>query len=180
MALIAAKCPECGAEIEVNTGKEAGICQHCGNAFVTARAINQGTGDTRNLVANENNFNGNQAAVSMDSHVNSLIQAQRELQMGHYSSYELLRHLDDVRENIPNGSQKIIEMFQEAGLYQMAEKSISQEEKFEWGLSVIILLTRYDNDNILGWLMEWKKETKWVKGGQNILRLAPDSEKEAY
>lgn len=116
----------------------------------------------------------------MDSHVNSLIQAQRELQMGHYSSYELLRHLDDVRENIPNGSQKIIEMFQEAGLYQMAEKSISQEEKFEWGLSVIILLTRYDKDNILGWLMEWKKETKWVKGGQNILRLAPDSEKEAY
>lgn len=40
MALIAAKCTECGANIKVDESKDAGICQHCGTAFVTQKAIN--------------------------------------------------------------------------------------------------------------------------------------------
>ena len=40
MALIAAKCTECGANIEVDESKDAGICKYCGTAFVTQKAIN--------------------------------------------------------------------------------------------------------------------------------------------
>jgi len=41
MALVAAKCTECGASIEVDDCKEAGICNFCGTAFITQKVINQ-------------------------------------------------------------------------------------------------------------------------------------------
>ena len=40
MGLVAAKCPECGANINVDESKDAGICEFCGTAFVTEKAIN--------------------------------------------------------------------------------------------------------------------------------------------
>ena len=40
MALVAAKCTQCGAAIEVDESKEAGICPHCGTAFITEKVIN--------------------------------------------------------------------------------------------------------------------------------------------
>ncbi len=40
MGFIPAKCTQCGAEIEVDNTKEAGICKYCGTAFITEKAIN--------------------------------------------------------------------------------------------------------------------------------------------
>lgn len=40
MALVAAICTQCGARIEVDDALEAGVCKHCGMAFVTEKAIN--------------------------------------------------------------------------------------------------------------------------------------------
>lgn len=40
MGFVVAKCTECGANIEVDDTKEAGICKYCGTAFVTENAIN--------------------------------------------------------------------------------------------------------------------------------------------
>lgn len=40
MGLVAAKCTQCGANIEVDASKDAGICSFCGTAFVTEKAIN--------------------------------------------------------------------------------------------------------------------------------------------
>ena len=40
MGFIPARCTQCGAAIEVDDTKEAGICKHCGTAFVTEKAIN--------------------------------------------------------------------------------------------------------------------------------------------
>ena len=40
MAFIPARCTQCGANIEVDDTKDAGICKHCGTAFVTEKAIN--------------------------------------------------------------------------------------------------------------------------------------------
>ena len=40
MALVPAICTQCGAQIEVDDAKEAGICQHCGTAFITEKVIN--------------------------------------------------------------------------------------------------------------------------------------------
>lgn len=39
MGLVAAKCPNCGANIEVDMNTKAGICKYCGTAFVTQEAI---------------------------------------------------------------------------------------------------------------------------------------------
>ncbi|MGY3665393.1 MAG: hypothetical protein ACXAHE_16460 [Roseburia sp. 1XD42-69] len=39
MPLVAAKCTQCGANIEVDDSKEAGICKYCGTAFITEKAI---------------------------------------------------------------------------------------------------------------------------------------------
>ena len=43
MALIPAKCTQCGANIEVDDTHEAGICKYCGTAFITEKAINNGS-----------------------------------------------------------------------------------------------------------------------------------------
>ena len=39
MAFVAAKCPQCGGNIQVDDTKEAGICPFCKTAFVTEKAI---------------------------------------------------------------------------------------------------------------------------------------------
>lgn len=39
MAITAAKCTQCGAAIKVDAERDAGICPHCGTAFVTQKAI---------------------------------------------------------------------------------------------------------------------------------------------
>ncbi len=40
MPFVAAKCTQCGANIEVDDTKEAGICKYCGTAYITEKAIN--------------------------------------------------------------------------------------------------------------------------------------------
>lgn len=37
MAMIPAKCTNCGANIQVDKTKEAGICESCGTAFITEK-----------------------------------------------------------------------------------------------------------------------------------------------
>ena len=43
MALVPAICTQCGAQIEVDDTHEAGVCNHCGTAFITEKAINNYT-----------------------------------------------------------------------------------------------------------------------------------------
>ena len=63
MALVPAKCTQCGGNIEVDDTHEAGICQHCGTPFITEKAIiNYTTNITNNndfAGANINVVNGN-------------------------------------------------------------------------------------------------------------------------
>lgn len=52
MSLVAAKCTECGAQIEVDSSKEGGVCKYCGTSFLTEKVIN-------NYITNvQNNFDG--------------------------------------------------------------------------------------------------------------------------
>lgn len=39
MGFIPARCTQCGAEIKVDSSKEAGICEHCGTPFITEKVI---------------------------------------------------------------------------------------------------------------------------------------------
>ncbi len=53
MGLVAARCTQCGAAIEVDEAKDAGICKHCGTAFVTEKVIHQyHTNITQNITKN--------------------------------------------------------------------------------------------------------------------------------
>lgn len=63
MAMIAAKCTQCGANIQVDDTKEAGICESCGTAFVTEKAIN----NYNTYVTNNNNFSGANINVTSDN-----------------------------------------------------------------------------------------------------------------
>ena len=54
MPLVAAKCTQCSANIEVDDTKEAGICKYCGTAFITEKAIN----NYNTYITNNNNFAG--------------------------------------------------------------------------------------------------------------------------
>ena len=40
MPIVPAKCTQCGANIDIDSDRDAGICQYCGTAFITEKAIN--------------------------------------------------------------------------------------------------------------------------------------------
>lgn len=61
MPLVPAICTQCGAQIEVDNTHEAGICKHCGTAFITEKAINN-----YNTTVN-NNFNGAYVTFNVES-----------------------------------------------------------------------------------------------------------------
>ena len=54
MPIVPAKCPQCGADIEVDTTHEAGICKNCGAPFVTEKVLK-----SQNIfITNNNDFSG--------------------------------------------------------------------------------------------------------------------------
>ncbi len=57
MGLIAAKCTQCGANIQIDDTKEAGICEFCGTAFINEKAINNYNISMDNVVINSDNVN---------------------------------------------------------------------------------------------------------------------------
>lgn len=52
MSLVVAKCTQCGANIEVDPDKEAGICPNCGTAFITEKVIHNYTITNNMNIAN--------------------------------------------------------------------------------------------------------------------------------
>ena len=54
MPIVPAKCPQCGADIEVDTTHEAGLCKNCGVPFVTEKVLK-----SQNIfITNNNDFSG--------------------------------------------------------------------------------------------------------------------------
>lgn len=73
MALLPAKCPECGGFVEVDSEKKLGICQHCGQPFVVEDAIQT----FNNYYNTTNNYNtthnyGDGAVVNVFENQNSV------------------------------------------------------------------------------------------------------------
>lgn len=61
MGIVAAKCPQCGANIKVDEEKDAGICEYCGTPFITEKAIN----NYNTYVTNNNVYNFAGATVNL-------------------------------------------------------------------------------------------------------------------
>ena len=179
MGLVAAKCTQCGANIEVDDTKEAGICKFCGTAFITEKAIN----NYNTYITNNNNFYGANVTVQNNENIDGLlILAKSELQAKYYGSKDLYKYLDDIVIKSSEGTKRIIDLFQEMGLYKLAETAIDQEGDVDQEYEIANLLMKYDSDNIIGWLMEWRinEFAQDINVGENIIRLAKDSEKSMY
>lgn len=61
MALVQAKCTNCGANLEVDSSNEAAICQACGTPFIVEKAINN-YNTTNNIKADVVNVYGGNSA----------------------------------------------------------------------------------------------------------------------
>ena len=100
MPFVAAKCTQCGANIEVDDSKEAGICKFCGTAFITEKAItNYNTYVT-------NNFAGANINVTGANIENLLTLAKNAEEIGNYS--EARDYYTRVLENQPNNCDALV------------------------------------------------------------------------
>lgn len=61
MALVQAKCTNCGANLEIDNSKDAAICQFCGTPFIVEKAINN-YNTTNNIKADVVNVYGGNSA----------------------------------------------------------------------------------------------------------------------
>jgi DNA-directed RNA polymerase subunit RPC12/RpoP len=84
MPLVSAKCTECGAIVELDNTKKAGICTHCGNAFIVEEAVN---------IFNNANFNVNVDKVV----VNENLELKNKINT---ISREILRKIEIARRQI--------------------------------------------------------------------------------
>ena len=76
MPLVPAICTQCGAQIEVDNTHEAGICKHCGTAFITEKAINNYATYINNNFSIENINVGGADMENMYSAVQKAINAK--------------------------------------------------------------------------------------------------------
>lgn len=60
MSLVPAICTQCGAQIKVDSSKEAAICEHCGTTFIVEKAIN----NYNTYVTNNNSFAGSTIVIN--------------------------------------------------------------------------------------------------------------------
>lgn len=66
MPLVAAKCTQCGANIEVDATREAGICPHCGTAYITEKAVNNYHTNINATVTQTTNINAQTVHMHQD------------------------------------------------------------------------------------------------------------------
>lgn len=90
MPLVPAKCPQCGANIEIDDSKDAGICKYCGTAFITEKAIN----NYNTYVTNNNSFAGASIVVQSDTeNIEKLIErASTFIKLKEYDDAEKAYH----------------------------------------------------------------------------------------
>ncbi len=100
MPLVAAKCTQCGANLEVDNTKEAGICKYCGTAFITEKAIN----NYNTYVTN--NFAGANINVMGANIENLLVLAKNAEEIGNYD--EARDYYTRVLENQPTNCEALV------------------------------------------------------------------------
>lgn len=145
MALVAAKCTQCGGNIKVDNTQDAGICEFCGTPFITEKAINNYNTFVTNSFAGAN-IN----VVGVNSN-NLLLLAKNAEDVGNYE--EANAYYTRVLENSPQNcdaligkgvsalynsnlnnikSDELIGYFSKAIEYKKAEPQISNKEIDEY------------------------------------------------
>ena len=86
--LVAAKCTNCGSNIEVDKEKEAGICPHCGAAFIVEKAIN-------NYITN-NVYNINNATIKIEKPIDKTVKISFPVYEGQLFNNKCLVYNNDT------------------------------------------------------------------------------------
>lgn len=100
MALVPAKCTQCGGNIEVDNTHEAGICQHCGTPFITEKAIN----NYNTFITN--NFAGANINIAGVDPNNLLTLAKNAEEVGNYE--EASNYYSRVLEIQPQNCEALV------------------------------------------------------------------------
>ncbi len=181
MPLVAAKCIQCGANIEVDDTKEAGICKYCGTAFITEKAINNyNTYITNNYTTNNSYAGANITMVSAD--ISGLLaDAKKELLLHNYKNANI--YLDEIKRTGNNALQIIADLFHEVGVLEYAKETWKKYPDSKETKDVLDEIMSYDSQNIEVWL--FMIETSfWVKDivayGDKAISLAPEDNKIYY
>lgn len=98
MALVPAKCTQCGGNIEVDDTHEAGICKFCGTPFVTEKVINNYTTNITNNIVND--FSGANVTFSNTTDINKLYQTARRFK-NDCNSEEAAKYYDMILKEDP-------------------------------------------------------------------------------
>ena len=100
MALVPAKCTQCGGSIEVDDTHEAGICKFCGTPFITEKAIN----NYNTFITN--NFAGANINIAGADLNNLIILAKNAEEVNNYE--EANRYYSRVLEMQPNNCEALV------------------------------------------------------------------------
>lgn len=103
MGLVAAKCAQCGADIEVDESRESGYCPHCGTKYITEKVIH----NTYNTVNNTTNNTVNIGQATFISQGENSLQSLREK----FEAYLKLGDSDKLVET----AEEMLEKYPQAG-----------------------------------------------------------------
>lgn len=181
MPLVAAKCTQCGANIEVDDTKEAGICKYCGTAFITEKAItNYNTYITNNYTTNNNYAGASVTVVSTD--ISGLLEdAKKELVLHNFKNANI--YLDEIKKTGKNTLQTISNLFREVGVLEYAKETWRKDPESKETKEVLDEIMAYDSQNADVWLFMietnfWAKDI--ISYGKKAIVSAPDDQKTYY
>nr|DAF93875.1 MAG TPA: DNA REPAIR HELICASE RAD25, SSL2, PRE-INITIATION COMPLEX, RNA polymerase.0A [Siphoviridae sp. ctZd434] len=143
MALVAAKCTECGANIKIDNNKEAGICEFCGTAFITEKAINNYT----TYITNNNNFEGANINIINGNFDNYLSLAQSAIDAG--NGLEALDYSNKALEINATSPYAWIKKMKATGLLWTTVEDSKLNEIVAYGENAIKYSTDENNAEIL-------------------------------
>ncbi len=175
--MIAAKCTQCGANIQVDDTKEAGICESCGTAFITQKVIN----NYNTYVTNNNNFAG--ATINITTHdIDGLLElAKSELIMRNYANANV--YLDEIKKTGLNDASVISKLFEELGVLEWAKSAWDIDKQSKETQDLLSELKLYDSQNIEVWLF-MLQTSNWpldvVSYGNKVMMLSPENRKDYY
>lgn len=181
MPLVAAKCTECGANIEVDDAKEAGICKYCGTAFITEKAINNYNTFITNNYTTNNIFAGANVTMVKADITGLLANAKRELLLQNWQNANV--YLDEIKKTDGNAVQLISDLFKELAVLEIAKSLWKQDHDSRQTKEALNELVTYDSQNIDVWLF-MMETSNWAKDiisyGNKVMALAPEKNKAYY
>ena len=107
MAMIPAKCTNCGANIQVDKTKEAGICESCGTAFITEKAINNYNINLENVIINSDTVN-----ISHSTNLLDLSAIEKLLKNGLYDDAK--KRLEVLIKDFPDNLTSLLQNLSDA------------------------------------------------------------------